>query len=118
MDFGFWIEWNRRSIWRDERTRRKPDPLGGCSVLRIEILLSPDQPLQDAPNGKVVDVGAAAAIESVNFLKMEGDWAYVEELDPLPGAQRVRGWVRWRRGREILIRHFLNRLSSEVKKPS
>jgi hypothetical protein len=78
--------------------------------LNYEMLLYPDQRLMDAPNGKLIEGGSGAALESVNFLGMEGDWAYVENRNKLPGSDSVRGWVQWRRGRTIMVRCFLNRL--------
>ncbi|PYT01397.1 MAG: hypothetical protein DMF63_00680 [Acidobacteria bacterium] len=84
--------------------------------LNYEILLYPDQRLRDAPKGKPIEVASGQVINSVNFLKMDGEWAFVEEREPSPGTERVRGWVRWRKGREILIREFLNRLSFGAKK--
>ena len=87
--------------------------------LNVEILLSPRQQLRDAPNGRIVDVSSREVIDSVNFLKMDGDWVYVEERAmPLRGEERLRGWVRWRKGREILVRSFLDRLTfTGVSKP-
>lgn len=56
--------------------------------------------LRDRPNGKVIEKPGDFEVDRLFFLKMEGDWAYMQ----MPSAEnRFRGWMRWRKGREFLV---------------
>lgn len=59
-----------------------------------------DFPLLDKPNGKTIEESAGLQFETVKFLKADGDWAFVEGyIHP----KAYRGWIRWRKGRDILV---------------
>lgn len=61
-----------------------------------------EQPqLRDKPDGQVIEESADAKFENVKFLKADGDWALVEG-----GVYQktYQGWVRWRKGRDILVK--------------
>jgi hypothetical protein len=77
----------------------------------VNLYLGQDQPpLRDAPNGKIIAASELIKFERVQFLKAEGDWAYVEGLaNPrIPKPEFHRGWLRWRNGRNILVGCIFN----------
>lgn len=68
-----------------------------------------EEPFRDQPDGKVLDGSGSRNSDWVTFLKRDGDWAYVEDTNPYGLApSRVRGWIRWRNGRELLVGCYLN----------
>ena len=56
--------------------------------------------LLDKPNGDVIKETSGYEIDKVKLLKVEGDWAYVGEFGKV---NDYHGWVRWRKGRDILV---------------
>jgi hypothetical protein len=75
------------------------------------------EPLRDAPNGNTLEEGKSKKYTRVTFIKMDGDWAYVEGNEPLSSdADRLRGWIRWRKGRELLVGCFLNQRQAPDQK--
>jgi hypothetical protein len=73
-------------------------------------------PLRESPNGKAISISLEEKdyfrpVFDVNYRKAkpQGDWIEVEKL---PRNQvKITGWLRWRTGDEILIRHGLSRLN-------
>jgi hypothetical protein len=57
--------------------------------------------LRDKPNGKVIEKSGDFEIDTVYFLKADGDWAYVRIGTVQPKI--MKGWMRWRNGREFLV---------------
>lgn len=62
--------------------------------------------LRDKPDGQVIKEYEDLYYDRLKFLKLDGDWMYVE------GIREARilyyGWIRWRKGREILVGSVLN----------
>ncbi|MEP7038902.1 MAG: hypothetical protein ABI891_11225 [Acidobacteriota bacterium] len=57
--------------------------------------------LFDKPNGNVIEESSEIKWKDLRFrLKIEGEWAFVEGYQPGKNAE---GWVRWRKGREMLF---------------
>ena len=57
--------------------------------------------LFDKPNGTVIEKPSELKWYDLHFrLKIEGEWAFVESYFP---PNHYQGWVRWRKGREILF---------------
>lgn len=57
--------------------------------------------LYDKPNGNIIKETTEIKWKDVRFLfKIEGEWAFVQGHKPLKNYE---GWVRWRKGREILF---------------
>lgn len=54
----------------------------------------------DKPSGKILEESANVAFGRLTLLKVDGDWAFVEGF---PFMKRYQGWIRWRKGREILV---------------
>lgn len=56
--------------------------------------------LYDKPNGKVIEESSELYRGNFHFLlKIEGEWALVDGFNQKP----YQGWVRWRKGREMLF---------------
>jgi hypothetical protein len=58
--------------------------------------------LLDKPEGKVTEESAGWTWSHLQFIKTEGDWAYVRGVR---NSQHYYGWIRWRQNREILARY-------------
>lgn len=62
--------------------------------------------LRDKPDGQVIKEYEDLYYDRLKFLKLDGDWMYVE------GIREARllyyGWIRWRKGRDILVGSVLN----------
>lgn len=56
--------------------------------------------LRDKPDGKVIEESANLEFKQLVFLKADGDWAFVEGFH---SVKTYRGWIRWRKDREILV---------------
>jgi hypothetical protein len=54
--------------------------------------------LRDKPNGKVIERPGDFDVNRVDFLKADGEWAYVRIYQ-----SSFKGWLRWRKGREFLV---------------
>lgn len=84
----------------------KNDPTWGTTKwdywLYRSVILRVDgtQQLRDKPEGKVIEESSDMMFEKVKVMKIEGDWAYVHEFAKPKG---YRGWIRWRKGREVLV---------------
>lgn len=63
-----------------------------------------EPPLRDKPNGEVIEESANLRFYSLKFLKADGDWAYVEGYK----SKTYRGWIRWRKGRDMLVKDSFN----------
>jgi hypothetical protein len=64
--------------------------------------LNEDQPpLRDKPDGQVIEESAKLRVDKVTFLSADGDWAYVKGYSY---QKKYQGWIRWRKGRDILIK--------------
>lgn len=61
--------------------------------------------LLDAPDGKIVDGTTELNLDWVQFVRADGEWAFVERWI---GNRRYSGWIRWRNDREILVGCQLN----------
>lgn len=61
--------------------------------------------LRDKPGGEIIEETSNAGIKSAKFLGADGDWAYVEIIN---NRERYDGWVRWRKGRDILVGCIFN----------
>ncbi len=62
--------------------------------------------LKDKPNGKFIEKPGEYNVSFLGFLKTEGDWAYVKVGSTEPKI--IRGWIRWRNGREFLVGCIFN----------
>ena len=62
-------------------------------------------PLLDKPNGKVIEESSNISFTRVGFIKAEGDWAYVSMYS---NQKEYYGWIRWRKGRDILVGCIFN----------
>ncbi len=58
--------------------------------------------LLDKPDGKVTEESAGLTWSHLQFIKTEGDWAYVFGVGD---SKLYYGWIRWRQNREILVRY-------------
>lgn len=77
----------------------------------IALFLPPDHPpLCLSPDGPNDPALVSIRFERVRFLKADGDWAYVEGIGSpeMPNARSYKGWIRWRKGRSLLVGSFLN----------
>lgn len=61
--------------------------------------------LLDKPDGKVIEESANINFSTMWFIKADGDWALVSGGYNM---QRYQGWIRWRKGRELLVGCNLN----------
>ena len=59
--------------------------------------------LRDKPDGKIIEKPGDFDVDKLYFVKADGDWAYVK----MPGNS-LRGWIRWRNGREFLVGCIFN----------
>ena len=74
-------------------------------------------PLLDKPNGEIIKEASHLTFDRVKFLKADGDWAFVEGY-PTWHISDVshKGWIRWRKGRDLLVGTVLNgRKVPEIK---
>lgn len=61
----------------------------------------------DKPNGELIEESSETMWDNVRFkLKTEGEWALVEGYLP---PKNYQGWIKWRKGREILFESKLFR---------
>ena len=83
----------------------------------LELALNHD-PLRDAPDGRIIPVSADLKFNRVRFIRTDGDWAYVNGRELTNGTltQPNFGWIRWRRGRKILVGAFLITMSYLIQK--
>lgn len=66
--------------------------------------------LRDKPDGKVVKETADKKFVLLKFVKLDGDWMYLDARRNVGWTQvAYHGWVRWRKGRDILVGSLLNR---------
>ena len=63
--------------------------------------------LRDAPDGKVIAEYEDVHYNRLKFIKLDGDWMYVEGIRTIPRALYY-GWIRWREGRNILVCSVIN----------
>ena len=63
--------------------------------------------LFDKPNGKIIEETTNQKFDGVQLIKVEGDWAYVKQFSKLDN-HLYKGWVRWRKGRDLLVGCILN----------
>ena len=66
-----------------------------------------DVELRDAPDGKIIADYVDVEYNRLKFMKLDGDWMYVEGIRTIPGTLYY-GWIRWRDGRNILVGSILN----------
>jgi hypothetical protein len=65
--------------------------------------------LRDKPNGEVIKETADAYFGSFWFEKLDGDWMYISGIGSIKFPYETRhGWIRWRKGRDILVGSILN----------
>ena len=57
--------------------------------------------LLDKPNGQVIKESSEFKFIRVDFLKTDGDWAFVRGSQDLKNYE---GWIRWREGRKLLFK--------------
>lgn len=82
----------------------------------VNVLLSEDnQMLYDKPDGNVIEPTRNTIGERVRFLRMEGDWAQVRAMTEITKETFV-GWVRWRKGREVLVGCYYNNFFGRMEK--
>lgn len=98
---------------RDTKFIAKADPMWGrtkwTTWLNRSFNLHPDlrvNKLRESPGGKVIQEFAELKYTRMMFVKAEGDWALVDGNVHFKGSYK--GWIRWRRGREILVGWVLN----------
>lgn len=75
------------------------------------LYLKKDHPsLLDAPNGKAIPKSSELRFERVQFVKRDGDWAYVRGLELTDGRviHPEYGWLRWKKGKELLVGCIFN----------
>lgn len=62
-------------------------------------------PLYDKPNGQIIDEVVGGLYTAAMMIKTDGDWAYVKTRGSAIGNYGLyTGWVRWRKGRTILVK--------------
>jgi len=73
--------------------------------------------LLDKPNGEVIKETADAYFTKLKFVKLDGDWMYVGGIGSAnwPFTRRY-GWIRWRKGRNVLVGSGLN--GDKIPEPS
>jgi hypothetical protein len=64
--------------------------------------------LCDKPDGEVIKEYTDLVYDRLKFMKLHGDWVYVEGIRNIE-AKTYYGWIRWRKGRDILVGSILNR---------
>lgn len=72
--------------------------------------------LFDKPNGDVLEESSEIIWGDLRFrLKVEGEWAFVEGYR---SSKIYQGWVRWRKGREILFesKFFKDKFNEQIIK--
>lgn len=63
--------------------------------------------LRDKPDGAVIKDYADLHFTRLLFKKLDGDWVYVEGRTDSMSASKY-GWIRWRKGREVIVGSILN----------
>jgi hypothetical protein len=106
-----WYEVEVNEQTRATKFVLKSDPMWGTTKWSYWLYesgllrLGGKQALRDKPNGKIIEETANFSFDKVKALKVEGDWVYVQGfLNP----NRYFGWVRWRKGRNILVGSLYN----------
>ncbi|MFN0141278.1 MAG: hypothetical protein ACKVQW_14470 [Pyrinomonadaceae bacterium] len=66
--------------------------------------------LLDAPNGKPIPKSAELRFDRVQFIKRDGDWAYVRGLILTDGRviPPEYGWLQWKKGKQLLVGCIFN----------
>lgn len=100
-----------RYVRKDDKSwsRTKWD---GWLFVSVNLVLADNQePFRDRPDGKIIAASESIKFERVKFLKADGDWAFVEGISNprMPNPQFHTGWIRWRKGRQILVGCIFNR---------
>lgn len=108
--------WYEVEVNEDTRATKyvlKSDPLWSRTTWEIWLSRSynlwPDlkiNKLRDKPNGKVIEEWADLTYNRLTFVKAEGDWALVDGNVGFRGSYK--GWIRWRKGRDILVGWIFN----------
>jgi len=83
--WGFLFNWSRRIYIDQDRVK-----------------------LRDKPDGEIINEYAAFHYDALIFRKIEGDWLYVEGVRNFFTPNLYYGWIRWRKGRDILVGSLLN----------
>lgn len=60
-----------------------------------------NNPIRDAPDGKIIEEFVNIQSSYTVYLKTEGDWALVV---PIGHSEKKAGWIQWRKGRELLVK--------------
>lgn len=84
-------------------------PWDGWLYQGVNLYLAEDaEPLREEPDGRVIP--GSTDFDRVRFLEAKGDWAFVEGRSPRLSLNPtlVRGWLRWRDGRKILVGCYFN----------
>ena len=113
-----WYEVEINENTRETRYALRSDPdwrmteWGPWLAMSFRLKLSRNHPpLLDAPNGKVIPDSADIRFETAKFVRFEGDWVMID-APAKPGMWESdirRGWIRWRKGRQILVGCIFNR---------
>jgi hypothetical protein len=62
-------------------------------------------PLYDEPDGKIIEGPLGGTYVAAMMVKPYGNWAYVSTRGSAKGSYKdFKGWVRWRRGRSVLVK--------------
>ena len=108
-----WYEVEINEDSRETKFVLKSDPLWAKSKwefwfnVSFNFVIDNDRTkLLDKPGGKIIEESANINFRQLMFLKAEGDWVYVQGL--IPYGQTYRGWIRWRKGRDILVGWIFN----------
>lgn len=117
-----WFEVEINETTRQTKFVHKKDPAWAKTDWEIwlkqegTIVVPDEQRLRDAPNGKIVESTKDRVLgERVRVLWTDGDWAFVETIEaPLSNEERFRGWIRWKRDRDLLIGCYLNHRRTPV----
>ncbi len=110
-----WFEVEVNETTRETKFVHKTDPAWAktnwefWSKIEGTIVIPDDQRLRRTPNGEVLERTKDRILGDVRLVRTDGDWAHVETIEvPLSSAEQFRGWIRWKRGRAIMIGCFLN----------
>lgn len=75
-------------------------------------------PLLDKPDGKPIPESAGIDFWYYRTQKIEGDWVYVEGKEKSgPSEEKYFGWLRWRKGRDILLGCYFNNYYGVIGPP-
>lgn len=83
--WGFLFNWSRRIYVDQDRVK-----------------------LRDKPGGEVIKEYQNFHYDALIFRKIDGDWIYVEGIRNYFTPNLYYGWIRWRKGRDILVGSILN----------